>query len=297
MKLIYGVKDKPKFGQLIIFSLQQLLAIMTATLVVPVIIGNGMSSAAALFGAGVGTIVYLLFTLFRSPVFLGSSFAFIGSMTAAFAGGVSMSLGYLGLILGAAFAGLVYVVIAIIVKLVGVKWINKLMPPVVIGPTVAVIGLSLASNATGDAVSGGLKTAEGASVCSPLIALVCAIVTLLTVIICSTYGKKMAKLIPFVIGIGAGYLCATIFTVVGNIADVDALKVINFGVFSSLLDNGKVTLSTFFAVPDFTFLTALGGFKELTPAYVGTIAVAYVPVAFVVFAEHIADHENISTIC
>ena len=296
MKLIYGVKDKPKFGQLIIFSLQQLLAIMTATLVVPVIIGNGMSSAAALFGAGVGTIVYLLFTLFRSPVFLGSSFAFIGSMTAAFAGGVSMSLGYLGLILGAAFAGLVYVVIAIIVKLVGVKWINKLMPPVVIGPTVAVIGLSLASNATGDAVSGGLKTAEGASVRSPLIALVCAIVTLLTVIICSTYGKKMAKLIPFVIGIGAGYLCATIFTVVGNIADVDALKVINFGVFSSLLDNGKVTLSTFFAVPDFTFLTALGGFKELTPAYVGTIAVAYVPVAFVVFAEHIADHENISTI-
>lgn len=296
MKLIYGVKDKPKFGQLIIFSLQQLLAIMTATLVVPVIIGNGMSSAAALFGAGVGTIVYLLFTLFRSPVFLGSSFAFIGSMTAAFAGGVSMSLGYLGLILGATFAGLVYVVIAIIVKLVGVKWINKLMPPVVIGPTVAVIGLSLASNATGDAVSGGLKTAEGASVCSPLIALVCAIVTLLTVIICSTYGKKMAKLIPFVIGIGAGYLCATIFTVVGNIADVDALKVINFGVFSSLLDNGKVTLSTFFAVPDFTFLTALGGFKELTPAYVGTIAVAYVPVAFVVFAEHIADHENISTI-
>ena len=296
MKLIYGVKDKPKFGQLIIFSLQQLLAIMTATLVVPVIIGNGMSSAAALFGAGVGTIVYLLFTLFRSPVLLGSSFAFIGSMTAAFAGGVSMSLGYLGLILGATFAGLVYVVIAIIVKLVGVKWINKLMPPVVIGPTVAVIGLSLASNATGDAVSGGLKTAEGASVCSPLIALVCAIVTLLTVIICSTYGKKMAKLIPFVIGIGAGYLCATIFTVVGNIADVDALKVINFGVFSSLLDNGKVTLSTFFAVPDFTFLTALGGFKELTPAYVGTIAVAYVPVAFVVFAEHIADHENISTI-
>lgn len=296
MKLIYGVKDKPKFGQLIIFSLQQLLAIMTATLVVPVIIGNGMSSAAALFGAGVGTIVYLLFTLFRSPVFLGSSFAFIGSMSAAFAGGVSMSLGYLGLIIGAVFAGLVYVVIAIVVKLVGVKWINKLMPPVVIGPTVAVIGLSLASNATGDAVSGGLKNAAGASVCSPLIALICAIVTLLTVIICSTYGKKMAKLIPFVIGIGAGYLCATVFTVIGNLADVDALKVINFGVFSSLLDNGKVALSTFFAVPDFTFLTALGGFKELSPAYIGTLAVAYIPVAFVVFAEHIADHENISTI-
>ena len=124
MKLIYGVKDKPKFSQVIVFAIQQLLAIMAATLVVPVIIGNGMSSVAALFGAGVGTIVYQLFTKFRSPVFLGSSFAFIGSMFAAFAGGVSMALGYLGLIVGAALAGLVYVIIAIVVKFVGVNWIN-----------------------------------------------------------------------------------------------------------------------------------------------------------------------------
>ena len=128
MKLIYDVKDKPKFGQLLVFAIQQLLAIMAATIAVPAIIGNGMSASAALFGAGVGTIVYQLFTRFRSPVFLGSSFAFIGSMFAAFAGGVSMSLGYLGMILGAACAGLVYVIIAIIVKLVGVNWINKIMP-------------------------------------------------------------------------------------------------------------------------------------------------------------------------
>ena len=93
MKLIYGVKDKPKFGQLIIFAIQQLLAIMTATLVVPVIIGNGMSPATALVGAGVGTLFYVFCTKAKSPVFLGSSFAFIGSMFAAFAGGVSMSLG------------------------------------------------------------------------------------------------------------------------------------------------------------------------------------------------------------
>ena len=120
MKLIYGVNDRPKFGQLIIFAIQQLLAIMTATLVVPVIIGNGMSPAAALFGAGIGTLVYIAFTKKKSPVFLGSSFAFINSMFAAFAGGVSMSLGYLGLIIGAAFAGLVYVIIAIIVKIAGI---------------------------------------------------------------------------------------------------------------------------------------------------------------------------------
>ena len=90
MKLIYNVEDKPKFGQIIVFALQQLLAILAATIAVPAIIGNGMSQSAALFGAGVGTIVYLLFTKFKSPVFLGSSFAFLGSMSAAFAGGVSM---------------------------------------------------------------------------------------------------------------------------------------------------------------------------------------------------------------
>lgn len=143
MKMIYQVEDRPTFGKLVVFAIQQLLAIMAATLVVPVITGNGMSSAAALFGAGIGTIVYLLFTMFKSPVFLGSSFAFLGSMAAAFAGGVSMQLGYVGLILGTVFAGLVYVIIAIIVKVVGVEWINKLMPAVVIGPTVAIIGLSL----------------------------------------------------------------------------------------------------------------------------------------------------------
>ena len=157
MKLIYQVEDKVKFGPLLIFAVQQLLAIMTATLVVPIIVGNGMSPAAALFGAGCGTLIYILFTQKKSPVFLGSSFAFIGSMCAAFAGGVSVSLGYLGMIIGAVFAGLVYVVIALIVNAVGVDWINKLMPAVVIGPTVAIIGLSLAGNAVGDITSGGIK--------------------------------------------------------------------------------------------------------------------------------------------
>ena len=103
MNLVYGVKDKPKFGQMLIFAFQQILAILAATIAVPSIIGNGMSQSAALFGAGVGTIVYQLFTKFRSPVFLGSSFAFIGSMTAAFAGAISTSAGYAGLLIGAAF--------------------------------------------------------------------------------------------------------------------------------------------------------------------------------------------------
>lgn len=294
MKIIYQVEDKPRLGQLIVFAIQQLLAIMAATLVVPVIIGNGMSPAAALFGAGVGTLVYLAFTKKQSPVFLGSSFAFLGSMAAAFAGGVSMSLGYLGLILGAIFAGLVYVLIAAIVKAVGVNWINRLMPAVVIGPTVAIIGLSLAGNAVGDIVSGNVMIGE-TQAASPLICFVCGLVTLFTVILASTFGKRTAKLIPFIIGIAAGYAVSAIFTVIGNAAGIDALKVLDFSPFTALVADG-VTLKTFFAIPDFTFVTAAKGFGELNGTYIGTVAVAYVPVAFVVFAEHIADHKNLSSV-
>lgn len=283
INLTYNVEDKPKFPQILVFALQQLLAIMAATIAVPAIIGNGMQASAALFGAGVGTLVYLLFTKFKSPVFLGSSFAFLGSMAAAFAGGVSMSLGYLGLIIGAAFAGLVYVVIAIIVKFAGTKWINKLMPAVVIGPTVAIIGLSLAGNAIGDLTTNGSGLA-----CSPYVAMVCGLVTLAVTIICSVYGKKMIKMIPFVIGILAGYAVALIFTLCAG--DNAAFKVLDFTKF----DNMKW-------YPEFTFLTAFKGdygYGEVgnIGAYLGTIAVAYIPVAFVVFAEHIADHKNLSSI-
>lgn len=295
MKLVYQVKDRPPFGKTLVFALQQLLAILAATIAVPAVInssipGAAMSQSAALFGAGVGTLVYLLFTKFRSPVFLGSSFAFIGSMLAAFAGGVSMSVGYLGLILGAAFAGLVYVIIALIVKKVGVNWINKLMPAVVIGPTVAIIGLSLAGNAIGDLTTGGLKNAVGGSVCNSYVALACGLVTLFTVIACSVYGKKMAKLIPFIIGILAGYAVAAIFTAIGYAAKADALKVIDFTKFKNMQ-----------WYPDFAFVEAFKGNYNFGEGgsfgtYLVTIAVAYAPVAFVVFAEHIADHKNLSSI-
>ncbi len=296
MQLIYNIKDKPKFSANIVFAIQQLLAIMAATIAVPAIVQNGMTASAALFGAGVGTLVYQLFTKFRSPVFLGSSFAFIGSMLAAFAGGVSMSLGFLGLILGAIFAGLVYVVIAIIVKCVGVSWINKLMPPVVIGPTVAIIGLSLASAAISDVFSYGAHDGNGyVMTTSAWVSFICAMVTLFVVILCSTYGKKMAKLIPFIIGILAGYIVGLIFTLIGDATGNDALKIIDFAPFAALVDGG-VSLKTFLALPQFTFVEAFKGVAEFSWTYVATIAVAYVPVAFVVFAEHIADHKNLSSI-
>lgn len=286
MNLIYQVKDKPKFGANLIFALQQLLAILAATIAVPSIIGNGMSQSAALFGAGVGTIVYLLFTKFRSPVFLGSSFAFLGSMSAAFAGAATAEAGFAGIIIGAAFAGLVYVLIAIIVKFAGVRWINKLMPAVIIGPTVAIIGLSLAGNAVSDAISIA-KTDSGVFQMNlhGWLCLICALVTLAVVTVCSVYGKKMAKLIPFVIGIIAGYLVATVFTVIGNATGNEAMVIIDFSRFANMQ-----------WYPDFTFIKAAKGLSEINGQYIATIAVAYVPVAFVVFAEHIADHKNLSSI-
>ncbi len=302
MKLVYGIKDKPKFGQLIVFAFQQLLAIMAATVAVPMIIGNGMQPSAALFGAGIGTLVYILFTKAKSPVFLGSSFAFLGSMPAAFAGGVSMAKGYAGLIIGTAFAGLVYIVIALVVKFAGVKWVDKLMPKQVIGPTVAIIGLSLAGNAIGDLQKGAYMVETVSQVidngqivdqigsvssANPLIAIVCGLVTLAVTTICSVYGKKGVKLIPFIIGIVAGYIVAAIFTVIGIKTGNDALRIINFDLFKNM---GA------FEIPDFTFLTALGGFKEIDGAFIASLAAAYTPVAFVVFAEHIADHKNISSI-
>ncbi len=297
MKLTYNVSDRPKIGQIVVFAFQQLLAILAATIAVPAIVGNGMSQSAALFGAGVGTIVYLLFTKFRSPVFLGSSFAFLPSMFAAFAGGVSASLGFLGLVIGAVMAGLVYVVIAVVVKLCGAGWVNKLMPAVIIGPTVAIIGLSLSSNAVlnslgyanaGQAVvdsNGGFIMSLGNG-----INLICALVTLTVIILCSVYGKKMAKMIPFIIGICAGYVVALIFTLIGNAAGNDSLKILSFEAFKDMK-----------WIPEFTFLKAFGGdyvYGDIGTMgkYIAVIAAAYIPVAFVVFAEHIADHKNLSSI-
>ena len=291
-KLIYDVHDRPKFDKMLIFALQQVLAILAATILVPAIVGHGMSQSAALLGAGVGTLVYQLFTKFKSPVFLGSSFAFINSMLAAFAGAASASAGYTGIIIGAIFAGLVYVAISFVIKFVGVDWINKLMPPVVIGPTVALIGLSLAVNAVNDLTVGKVGYVDPiknafVSTASPYVALICGIITLLSIFVFSVYGKKMMKLIPFVLGIGVGYVVAAIFTVIGILTDCVPLQLINFEAFAQM----KI-----FAVPDFSFIEAIKGVKEVDGAFIATIAVAYIPVAFVVFAEHIADHKNLSTI-
>lgn len=288
MNLIYGIKDRPGFTKIVLFAIQQLLAIMAATIAVPAIVGNGLSASAALFGAGVGTIIYLLFTKSSSPVFLGSSFAFIGSMFSAFGGAASISIGYWGLIIGALMAGIVYIIIAAIVKVFGVEWINKLMPPVIIGPTVAIIGLSLSGNAIGDLMK---SSVEGGST---YVALICGLITLGVTMLCSTYGKKIGRLIPFIIGILAGYLAASIFAAIGKATGNSSLIVINYDALTSLDFH---TAAAYVSLPKFAFfLGGLEGFKGITGTYLLTIFAAYVPVAFVVFAEHLADHKNLSAI-
>lgn len=293
MKMVYGIKDRPKLNKLLAFAFQQLLAVIAATIAVPAIVGYSLSAQAALFGAGVGSAVYLLFTKSLSPVFLGSSFAFIGSMFSAFSGaaalGLSEEAAYTGLIIGATMAGSVYIVIAFMVKGFGVKWIDRLMPPVVIGPTVAIIGLSLSSNAVADLMKANLQSSKPS-----LISLLCGLFTLSVTMLCATYGKKIGKLIPFIIGIASGYLLACLLYLVGHLTGNEAFKVINY---AALTELDFRSFHSYFSVPRFTFLLAgKEALSSITGKYILTLFTAYVPVAFVVFAEHLADHKNLSEI-
>ncbi len=313
MKLIYNVEDKPKFSKMLVFAMQQVLAIMAATIAVPTIIGLPTQIPAAILGAGIGTIVYLLFTKFKSPVFLGSSFAFLGAL------GNALLFGYCGIIIGSILAGLVYVVIAIVIHFAGTSWVSKLMPPVIIGPTVALIGLSLAGSAMGDIVkaSGSALLNDAGSPAYNLIALLCGLVTFITVVVCSCQKKfKSMRLIPFIIGIGAGYACASFFSIFGYAFNVEYLKIVDW---TPLVNNfvnadGSFTgVTAFLNYPDFALIeaikelvngnvgeavsTATGGAATLiNGAGIASVALAFIPVALVVFAEHIADHKNLSSI-
>ena len=285
MQLTYKVNEKVPFGKNLVYAFQQVLAILAATVLVPILVdpkGSYLSQSSALIGAGVGTLVYLLFTRFKSPVFLGSSFAFITPLC------TGVLYGYCGVILGSIFAGLVYVIIAIVIKKVGTDWLNKLMPPVIIGPTVALIGLSL----SGSAMNNLMNVAGGAANYN-LLAILVGIVTFLVTVLASVKGTKGMKLIPFVIGVGAGYLVALILTLIGKAAGNTYMQLINFEAFKQITDIKNW-------LPNITFVGAIkeivNGSTKLSGADVVSLLVAFAPVAMVVFAEHVADHKNISTI-
>ena len=283
--LVYDVNQKPPFGKNLVYAFQQLLAIIAATVLVPFLVNknsgtNLLSQSAALIGAGVGTIVYLLFTKFKSPVFLGSSFAFIMPLV------TGVAYGYCGVILGSVFAALVYVIIALIIKFVGSDWINKLMPPVIIGPTVALIGLGLA----GSAMDNLMNSYNGYN----LLAILVGIVTFLVTVVASVKGTKSMKLIPFVIGVGAGYVLAVLITLIGyNGFGSEYCKLVDFSAFAAISDFNNW-------LPNLTFVGAIkeivNGEMQLSGTGVLSIFLAFAPVALVIFAEHVADHKNLGSV-
>jgi len=288
MKLVYDVNDKPAMSKTIVFALQQMIAIMAATLLVPMLVtsfGLEADPAAALFGAGIGTLVYIFFTKKKSPVFLGSSFTFLG----AYAASIGQNFGYLGIILGVLFAGLVYVVIGIIIKAVGSGWVNKLMPAVIIGPIVALIGLSLSGTATGWMASNGGDNYS-------LITIIVGAITFFAIVIASVKGSDNIKLIPFIVGIGAGYVCALVLTLIGMAGNIESLQILSFDAFKSAFV--PFSVSSIVKVPDFFFIKAIQekGWQTLSAADVGSIALIYVPIGVVELAQHIADHKNLGNI-
>ena len=271
MKLIYDVNQKPPIGKNLVYAFQQVLAIMAATLLVPLLVGEPLNQAAALCGAGFGTLFYIFVTKKKSPVFLGSSFAFISPLIGA------ASCGCLGIFLGAVFAGLVYTIIALIVKKTGSGWVNKLLPPVVIGPTVALIGLSLC----GSAVTNLTNTNGGAEYYN-LVHILLGIFAFLVTVWASVKGPKWMRMIPFIIGVGAAYIVGLVLTFCG-------VPIINVAAYDNM---------QFFKLPEFTFLGMFSGKGGTVSSFsdVLNIFMLFAPVAFVTLAEHIADHKNLSTI-
>ncbi len=283
MKLVYDINQKPPLKKNLVYAFQQLLAIMAATLLVPVLAdstGLYLNQPAALFGAGMGTLFYIFIaTRKKSPVFLGSSFAFISPLAGACA------YGFLGIFVGSLFAGLVYVLIALIVKKTGTAWVTKLLPPVVIGPTVALIGLSLC----GSAVNNLNNTAAGSY---NLVAILVGLIAFFITVCASVKGTQSMKMVPFIIGILGAYVIALILTFIGRASGCEALQLVKLSAF----DNVQL-----FKVPRFTFLGMFGAYKDATNTIgsasdVLSLFVLFAPVAFVTLAEHIADHENLSSI-
>ena len=322
MKLVYDINQKPPIAKNLLFAFQQVLAIMAATLLVPLLVNinsgtNYMSQPAVLLGAGCGTLFYIFMTKKKSPVFLGSSFAFISPLIGATA------FGFMGIFLGALFAGLVYVIIALVLTKTGSAWVNKLLPAVVIGPTVALIGLSLCGSAVNNltntasdyqyvsvkegytveasapseeavsafTVSGEFAGEEAAAADAfeiatstnySLMHILLGIFAFVMTVWASVKGPKWMRMVPFIIGILSAY-------VVGLLLNLCGLNVVDLSYFKGV----KI-----FEVPNFTFLGMFkDGFKDFEGfSSVLNLFVLFAPVAFVTLAEHIADHKNLSTI-
>ena len=299
--LVLDVEENPKkISQWILFSLQHILAMLVACITVPLL--TGLPIAATIISAGIGTICYIFITKLKSPVFLSSSFAYLAPMSSALAIGLigqATGMNYLALIIGMVLVGVVYVIVSIVIKFVGTNWLNKILPPVIVGPVIMVIGLSLA----GSAVS-NLTRASSSGEPYNLIALLCGLIALFVTAISSFYGKgKMASLIPFVIGMGSGYIAAVLFSVFGYvIGKNEYFNIVNFTPLIELFgDNfsfASIINYRIFVPNDpesFIFLR----FEEISKfdwISITEIIALFVPVSLVTICEHIGDHKNLGNI-
>lgn len=295
--LVLDVEETPKkVSHWIIFAIQHILAMLVACITVPIL--TGLPIAATIVSAGLGTICYLLITKMKSPVFLSSSFAYISPMASALAVGLINNAGgrnYLALIIGMALVGLVYCIIALLVKFVGTSWLDKVLPPVIVGPVIMVIGLGLSSSAVSN-----LTTSNSSY---NLMAILCGLVALFATALASHYGKgKMASLIPFVIGMGSGYLFAVVVTLIGYTAcGNEYFNIVNFTPLTKIFT--EFDFSSIFNykmfVPDdpesFMFLR-FESIKNFDWATIGEVILLFVPVSLVTVCEHIGDHENLGNI-
>lgn len=301
--MLLEVDEAPKkAGKWIILAIQHVLAMFVACVTVPMIVFSGVNVtiggveqslasvmiAPTLFSAGVGTIFYLFVTKFKSPMFLASSFAYMAAMSEAIkvdaqAGQVNLWI----LPVGMAMVGVVYCLVALLIKLFGVAWLNKLLPPIVVGPVIMVIGLSLAGSAIGNLTG----TAAGAyNWCNIISGLVAMVVTA----ICAHYGKGTISLIPFVLGMLSGYITGVLFTAIGYYGcSSDYCRVVNFDPFINLFSNIRV--QSFLDYPKFLFLAAQSGnVVPLSGSAIGQAALIFIPVSLVTICEHIGDHKNMS---
>lgn len=259
-KMILDVNEKPSIPKWIILALQHVFAMFGATILVPILVNQGaretvLTIPVALVSSGIGTLIYILCTRGKSPVYLGSSFAFIAPLVAA-----ALKGGVAGAMTGIMAVGLIYVIFAIIIKFVGKNWINKLLPPIVIGPMIMIIGLGLAPSAISQI---GLN-AEVLDWKSILVALVSFLVTAIV----RVRGKGFLKIIPFLIGIISGYIVSIIV---------------------GLVDFAPVAEASFFSMPQFMI-----PFVNYTPTFAAILTIA--PIALVTMAEHIGDHTALGTI-
>lgn len=262
VNLLLDVDQNPPFAKGLLLSLQHVFAMFGATILVPLILG--MPVSVALFASGLGTLIYMVATQFKVPVYLGSSFAFISAMAFAMKqmnGDVSAAQS------GVVLVGLVYVVVALAVKLIGTKWIDRLLPPIVIGPMIMVIGLGLANSAVTNA--GFIKdgTIQQISV---------AVITFLITAFINTKAKGFFKIIPFLFGIIGGYIVAVLF---------------------GLVDFTPVLKADWIAIPQLYLPFSTNGFFKEYHWYFGPETWAILPVAVVTIAEHIGDHTVLSQIC